>query len=174
MTLSNDERVAVRSHWLGEALPEALAELLSRRPRDEAERERQREVRHFLHTLSGDTVRHTRRLLLTYGVLAVARLVELMNGESAETSRKAAVDLLRHWDRWAGEELAEDASALAMEHRELTAALTDGQVERLWSILAEGRPGEAAGEVAGAAAAAVARREAAGEDHGDDSDGDDE
>jgi hypothetical protein len=137
MTLSEQERAALRAYWLGEPLDETIRAALEDSPADETARERQLEMRRYLLGLASADARRTRRMGLAYAPLAVAQLVDLIHGESAETSRKAAVDLLRHWDKWAKAELAADAAALAAEHRRLTSRLTDDQVERLWAILAE-------------------------------------
>ncbi len=138
MTLSEQDRAALRAYWLGEPLDETIRAALEDPPADEAARQRQTEMRRYLLGLASAEVRRTQRMGLAYAPLAVAQLVDLIRGESAETSRKAAVDLLRHWDKWARAELAADAAALSAEHRRLTSSLTDDQVERLWAILAEG------------------------------------
>lgn len=145
MTLSEQDQAALQGHWLGQPLDEGLVRLLREDlPPDDPGRPRQLEVRRCLVEMASQTVRRTRRLGLAHGPLAVAQLVDLIRGESAETSRKAAVDLLRHWDSWARSELDAEAAALAAEHRRLTSHLTDQQVAQLWSILAEGRPSQAA------------------------------
>ena len=140
MALSEHEQAALRGYWLGEALEEDLRRLIEDPPRSEADGLQQLEMRRYLLELTPQAVRRTRRMGLAFAPVAVAQLVELIRGENMETSRKAAVDLLRHWDRWACSELAADAVALAAEHRRLTAGLTDDQVAQLWAILAEGHP----------------------------------
>jgi len=137
MALSDDDRAALRGHWLGEPLPERLAEVLGGTPSGAGDRAYRSELRGYLRGLSGDASRQTRRLVLTYGPAAVARLVELMQGDSAETARRAAVDLLRHWESSAREEQAEAAQQAADDDRRLAENLTDEQARQLLAILAD-------------------------------------
>ena len=75
--------------------------------------------------------------MLAYGTAAVARLVELMQDESKETSRKAAVDLLRLHKDYLKEELAEEAARSGAADRVLVDSLSDHQVEILLGVLAD-------------------------------------
>jgi len=136
MALSDDDRAALHGHWLGEPLPERLAKVLGGQPVGTGERAYRRELRRYLGSLSDDAARRIRRLVLTYSPGAVAQLVELMQGDSAETARKAAVDLLRHWESSARQEEAEAARQAADDDRRLAENLTDDEARRLMAILA--------------------------------------
>lgn len=137
VAVSEEDRSALRAYWLGEPLPEALARLLECRPRSRSRRKRQDALRRYLAGLTEQTARQTRRLILTYGQSAVARLVELMQGDHAETSRKAAVDLLRHWESSLRDEMVAASQAASSERQRMTDCLSDRQVERVWAILAD-------------------------------------
>jgi hypothetical protein len=142
VALSEEDRSALGAHWLGEPLPEALARLLDSRPRSRSRRKRQDALRRYLAGLTEQTARQTRRLILTYGQSAVARLVELMRGDHAETARKAAVDLLRHWEWSLRDELAAESRAASSERQRMTDRLSDEQVEQVWAILADAAAGD--------------------------------
>ncbi|NIA20938.1 MAG: hypothetical protein GWP05_02970 [Anaerolineaceae bacterium] len=137
MTLTEKERGALRAHWLGEPLPKELARLLAGSPRSAARRRRRQAAQDFLAQLPEEAGQRTRRLVLTYGVAAVVRLVELMQDESKETSRKAAVDLLRLHKDYLKEELAEQAARRGAADRAVVDSLTNEQVEILLGILAD-------------------------------------
>jgi len=94
-------------------------------------------LRRHLDGLADETARKVRRLILAYGESAVARLVELMQGDSAETARKAAVDLLRHWQGCLQDERADASRAESVARRQAADRLSDEQVERVWAILAD-------------------------------------
>jgi len=137
MTLSDKERSALRAYWLGEPLPKELARLLAGSPRSADSRRHKQAAQDFLAHLPSEAGQQTRRLVLAYGAAAVARLVELMQDESKETSRKAAVDLLRLHKDYLKEELAEEAARSGAADRVLVDSLSDHQVEILLGVLAD-------------------------------------
>ena len=137
MALSETDRAALRGHWLGEPLPPDLAAVLEGTPQSAEDRGRRQELRAYQLSLAAEAVAQTRRLFLAYGSSAVARVVELMRGDNAETARKAAVDLLRYWGESAREELAAEASRAALDGRRLADGLTDAQSRDLLAILAD-------------------------------------
>jgi hypothetical protein len=136
MALSETDRAALRAHWLGEPLPDDLADVVGDAA-GRADGGRRGELRRYLDGIGAESARQTRRLVLTYSPAAVARLVELMRGDSAETARKAAVDLLRLHESSARDELAEAAARAAVDDRRLAESLTDDQVRGLLAILAD-------------------------------------
>lgn len=136
--LSESDRTALRAHWLsGDPLPAPLCRALRGRPRSDRARARQAMLLAYLDGLGDAESRRVRRLVLAYAPAAIARLVELMDGENAETSRKAAVDLLRYYTESLREERDEAARDAANRQQRLAGQLTDEQVGRLLAILAE-------------------------------------
>jgi len=145
MPLSDEDRAALRAFWLSEPLPEHLAEALAAWPAEARERQaafqRQQELREYLRGLGLTLARQTRRLILSYSPAAAARLVELMRGENLETSRKAAVDLLRLHETSVKNELAEAADESALEGRALADNLSEDQYRQLLALLADAGAG---------------------------------
>ena len=137
MTLSEKDRAALRAHWLGEPLPEHLGRLLEATPRSVDSRNRKQAAQGFLAALPEEAGRQMRRLVLSYGAAAVARLIELMQDQSKETARKAAVDLLRLHKDCLHDELAGEAGRAGAADRALVASLTDEQVEIVLGVLAD-------------------------------------
>ena len=138
--LSEAHREALRGHWLGQGLPAELAWLLQpEASATAAQRAVCEEALRFVRGLSASFDRHARRMVLAGVSTAVARLIEAMHGESVETSRRAAADLMRYWDRAARGEAADGARSEAAEGRHLADTLTDEQVEQIWSTLADAR-----------------------------------
>jgi len=146
MTLSEKDRAALRAHWLGEPLPEHLGRLLACNPRSGGSRRRKQAAQDFLAALPEEAGRQMRRLVLAYGAAAVARLAELMQDQSKETARKAAVDLLRLHKDCLHDELAGQAGRSGAADRALVASLTDEQVEIVLGVLADagGSPAQGA------------------------------
>jgi hypothetical protein len=163
MILSEPMRAALRGYWLGEPLPAELARLLGQ---NLAEGPPTRdEVLAYLAALAGEAAGKTRRLVLTYSPGAVARLVELLHGESDETARKAAVDLLRLFHSSAEDEVAEEAARSASEMRRLTSGMTDEDAVALLELLDEYEVMSRAGAPR-AALAVAAEEEEGGEGEG--------
>ncbi len=137
MSISDEDRASLKSYWLGEELPAHLAEVLSGSVKSAGEVERRQEMIGYLHELGESAARQARRLTLVYGPLAVGKLVELVRGESVETSRKAAVDLLKRYDEAVREERAERAVRVTREQGLLAASVSDEQAGAILAIMAD-------------------------------------
>ena len=146
----------MRAHWLGEALPSELERLLSYVPRGKGRRSRHLAAREYLGTLSEESARRTRRLVLAFAPSAVGLLASLMQEESKDLARRAAVDLMRlYWD-FREEERRSDAAESVSVERLMVESLTEAQVETLMGILADAGAGRCAGGATGLAGGAGA------------------
>lgn len=137
MSLTSEERAALKAHWLGEKLPSELERVLHGVPSGEVEVVRRQEMSAYLAELGEEASRQARRLALVYGPLAMGKLVELMQGESGELSRKAAVDLLKRLDEARDEERAERAVRVTREQGLLAASVSEGESRQILAILAD-------------------------------------
>ncbi|MBN2582118.1 MAG: hypothetical protein JXL80_03555 [Planctomycetes bacterium] len=137
MTLSDQDREALRAHWLGEPLPAELERLLAHVPRGKKRRRRHIEAHQYLASLPNETERRMRRLVLAYGPTAVVLLGELIQGESKDLARRAAVDMMRLYGEFHGEERTEQAAETGAAERSMVGALSDAQVETVLGILAD-------------------------------------
>jgi len=146
-------------------LPSELERLLAYVPRSKSRRARHLAAREYLGTLSEESARRTRRLVLAFAPSAVGVLASLMQQEeSKDLARRAAVDLMRlYWDFREEERRSEAAASVSVE-RLLVESLTDEQVETLLGILADAGAGSCAGGVAALAGVAAGERGDEGEE----------
>lgn len=136
MSLTTEEQAALKAHWLGESLPAEVEASLAGLSAEEAVLRRQ-EMAAYLAELGEEAARQTRRLALVYGPMAMAKLVELMQGENAELSRRAAVDLLKRLDEAMSEERAERAVRVTRQEGVLAASVSEKEAQQLLAIMAD-------------------------------------
>jgi hypothetical protein len=148
MGLSEQDREALRSHWLGETLPVELSRLMKYVPRSKSRRERHLAAREYLSTLSEESARRTRRLVLALAPSAVGLLGTLLEDESKELARRAAVDMMRLYKEFAEEERAATAAEAISVERLMVESLTEDQVEAVLGILGEAGASVGATELA--------------------------
>ena len=139
MELSEQERAALRAYWLGNPQEGPLAAALAAVPASAEQRQWQAAARAFLREVSCGEIQQARRCLLRCSLSAALVLAEQLRSADAKEAQRAAMDLLRHFEKVAADELAEVAHEAAGEERALLDGLSDEQMRRILAILAEAR-----------------------------------